>query len=457
MSSHESPSLRILSLEDSDLDAELITRELQRGGIDFVARRVQTGSEFEREIAGFQPEMILSDYLLPGFDGAQALALAKERCPDVPVIIISGAVGEETAVELLKNGATDFVLKDRLGRLVPAVQRALREVGQRDARRQAEAQLLALNQQLEHRVAERTRELGEKNALMEEDLDMARELQMAFLPHHFPTVPRGVEPAASAVKFCSIYHPTSSVSGDFFNVVRVSDTAVGIFICDVMGHGVRAALVTAMMRALEEQLGESADDPGVLLTEMNRALRGILRQLGTTLFTTACYLIVDVASARLTFANAGHPSPLLVRGAEREIEVIAAAGGAASEVEAIVATRFAGPALGLFEDVQYLTHELPVAAGDLVLVFTDGLFEAENAQTEAFGLERLRESIQRRTGLPLAQLMKDVFTEIKGFADGRAFVDDVCLVGMEIAWLDAHAMPAPARAATTAARKPQLI
>ena len=100
---------------------------------------------------------------------------------------------------------------------------------------------------------------------------MARELQMAFLPNHFPTLPRGADQAASAVKFCSIFHPTSSVSGDFFNVVRVSDTAVGVFICDVMGHGVRAALVTAMMRALEEQLGEMADDPGALLTEMNRA------------------------------------------------------------------------------------------------------------------------------------------------------------------------------------------
>jgi serine phosphatase RsbU (regulator of sigma subunit) len=432
MNTHITSGLRILALEDSDLDAELITRELKRGGIEFVSRRVQTGTDFEREIAEFQPEMILSDYLLPTFDGAQALALAKERCPDVPVIIISGAVGEETAVELLKNGATDFVLKDRLGRLVPAVLRALREVAQRNARRQAEADLRTLNEQLEHRVAQRTQELGEKNALMEADLDMARELQIAFLPHYFPTLPRGTEQAASAVKFHSIYHPTSSVSGDFFNVVRVSDNAVGIFICDVMGHGVRAALVTAMMRALEEQLVESAGDPGALLTEMNRALRGILRQLGTTLFTTACYLIVDVASARLTFANAGHPSPLLVRGAPREVEVIAASGGAASEVEAVIATRFAGPALGLFEDVQYLTHERLVAAGDLILVFTDGLFEVENANAEAFSMERLREAIRHRTGLPLAQLMQEVFTEIEDFAEGRAFADDVCLVGMEI-------------------------
>ena len=415
--------LRILSLEDSELDAELILRELRLGGIEFVSRRVQTRDDFEREIVTFQPDLILSDYKLPGFDGAQALAIAMERCPNVPCIIISGAVGEETAVELLKNGATDFVLKDRLTRLVPAVHRALREVAERTARQQAEADLRALNDELEQRVAERTRELCEKNAVMEEDLQMARELQMALLPNGYPTLPRGATQAASAVKFFTIYQPTSSVSGDFFNFVRVSDTAVGVLICDVMGHGVRAALVTAMMRALEEQLGETSGDPGALLTEINRALRGILRQSGTTLFTTACYLVADVATSRISFANAGHPSPLLVRGTPREVVPIAT-------------PQSTGPALGLFEDMQYQTHECTVAADDLILLFTDGLFEVENASDEAFSERRLRESVRQRAGMPPAQLVNDVFTEIERFAKGREFTDDVCLVGMEIAHLD---------------------
>ena len=446
MNTREPADLRILSVEDSVLDAELIARELRRGGIGFVSRRVQTRGDFEREIADFQPEIILSDYKMPAFDGAQALELAKRLCPDVPVIVISGAVGEETAVELLKNGVTDFVLKDRLGRLVPAVQRALREVAQRDARRMAEAALVALNQQLEQRVAERTHELGVKNTLMEQDLDMARELQLAFLPHHYPTLPRGAEPATSAVLFHSIYHPSNSVSGDFFNVVRVSDTAVGVFMCDVMGHGVRAALVTAMMRALEEQLAELAGDPGALLTEMNRSLRGILRQLGTTLFTTACYVIVDIATARLSFANAGHPSPLLVRhGVVREVESITPSRGAASEVGSIIATRFAGPALGLFEDVKYLTHERQVVTGDQILVFSDGLYEAENAAAESFGANRLHAAIRQSTGQPLPQLVQEVFAGIQHFAGGQAFGDDVCLVGLEIARLGAdHAQASSA-------------
>lgn len=432
MSTPQTSELRILLLEDSSLDAELTLRELKRGGLEFTAKHVQTGEAFQSAIAGFQPSLILSDYKLPTFDGSKALAMARKECPDVPVILISGAVGEETAVELLKNGATDFVLKDRLaGRLVPAVRRALREVEERQARRQAEADLRALNEQLEQRVAERTRELWAKNAIMEEDLDMARELQLAFLPQHFPSLPRGAAQGASAVKFCSIFLPNNSVSGDFFNVVRVSDTAVGVFICDVMGHGVRAALVTAMMRALEEQLAELSGDPGALLTEINHALRGILRQLGTTLFTTACYLIVDVGKGCITFANAGHPSPLLVHRANRE-------------VEPITTRREAGPALGLLEDVQYQTHELPVAAGDRILAFTDGLFEAENAEEEAFSSNRLRNSIQNRKDVPLDQLMQEVFTEVKSFAQDQEFTDDVCFIGMEITRLEVSKQKLPA-------------
>jgi sigma-B regulation protein RsbU (phosphoserine phosphatase) len=426
MNALEKTEIRILALEDSDIDSELIMHELRQGGIEFTATRVQTGADFERAIFEFKPELILADYRLPTFDGGQALAMAKERCPDVPVIVISGAVGEETAVELLKNGATDFVLKDRLGRLVPAVDRALWEVELRNARRKAEADLRTLNEQLEQRVADRTRELREKNALMEEDLQMARELQMTFLPNQFPTLPRGAAQAASAVKFSSIFHPTSSVSGDYYNVVRVSDTAVGIFICDVMGHGVRAALVTAIMRTLEEQLSDLAGDPGALLTKMNHALRGILGQLGATLFTTACYVVVDVATARLTFANAGHPSPLLLR-------------AATDEVVPITTPNASGPALGLFDDVQYHTQELPVEVGDSLLVFTDGLYKVENSCADAFGVESLREAIQQRAGLPLAKLMQDVFSEIETFAEDEAFPDDVCLVGMEIARLDIHA------------------
>ena len=108
-------------------------------------------------------------------------------------------------------------------------------------------------------------------------------------------------------------------------------------------------------------------------------------------------------------------------------------------MEPITARRVPGPALGLIDDVEYLTHELRVAAGDRILAFTDGLFEVENANAEPFSVARLRESIRSRAGLPLAELLQDVFDEVEHFAQGQEFSDDVCLIGMEISRLAASA------------------
>ncbi|MBV8885983.1 MAG: response regulator [Chroococcidiopsidaceae cyanobacterium CP_BM_RX_35] len=141
--------LHILLLEDNLLDAELIKSNLIEGGIDCELVRVSTRTDFETALATKSFELILADYALPNFDGLSALEQARTICPDVPFIFISGVLGEELAIEMLKSGALDYVLKQRLGRLVPSVQRALREIEERQARQRAEterAQLLAREQ-----------------------------------------------------------------------------------------------------------------------------------------------------------------------------------------------------------------------------------------------------------------------------------------------------------------------
>jgi len=142
-------TIRILQLEDSDFDAELEIRELRKGGVDFVWYRVQRRDEYEQALRSYQPDLILVDYKLPDFDGAQAIVMAKDICPDVPSIVVTGAVGEDTAVELFKKGATDFVLKDRMSsRLVGVVERAIEESVNRVARRRVEEQQAQLNVEL---------------------------------------------------------------------------------------------------------------------------------------------------------------------------------------------------------------------------------------------------------------------------------------------------------------------
>ncbi len=133
--------LRFLLLEDSVLDAELAQAMLTEGGINCKLIRVETDADFLNALETEVFDLILADYALPSFDGIAALEIARNRCPEVPFIFVSAALGEELAIEALKNGATDYVLKQRLGRLVPSVQRALREAKERRERQQAEESL----------------------------------------------------------------------------------------------------------------------------------------------------------------------------------------------------------------------------------------------------------------------------------------------------------------------------
>jgi diguanylate cyclase (GGDEF)-like protein/PAS domain S-box-containing protein len=133
--------IKVLMVEDRVEDAELLLREMRARGLSIVGRRVETAAEFTEALGSFAPDLILSDYTLPGFDGIDALEIAQAQRPDTPFIFVSGTIGEERAIQALKQGAVDYVLKDSRGRLVPAIERALREADDRDARRWAQREL----------------------------------------------------------------------------------------------------------------------------------------------------------------------------------------------------------------------------------------------------------------------------------------------------------------------------
>ena len=133
--------LRLLHLEDNPVDAELITTTLIEGGIPCQSQLVDTRQAFVAALKEGRMNLILADYSIPGFDGMTALTLARQHCPDVPFLFVSATIGEELAIDAMHQGATDYVLKQRLGRLVPSVQRALREIDNRVERKRAEEAL----------------------------------------------------------------------------------------------------------------------------------------------------------------------------------------------------------------------------------------------------------------------------------------------------------------------------
>lgn len=181
--------LRVLHLEDDELDHLLVVSQLERGGLpwEVVVHRADGEAEFKAALQAVQPHIVVSDYSLPGYDGLSAYEAARAYDTHLPFIIVTGAMGEEVAVETLRSGVTDYVLKQRLERLIPAMLRALSETAERVRREHAEAEVRGLNLTLRARLEEverLNRVAGEQRRQLEEtarQLEAALSAQKTFL------------------------------------------------------------------------------------------------------------------------------------------------------------------------------------------------------------------------------------------------------------------------------------
>ncbi len=163
-------ALRVLVVEDSEDDALLITREISRGGYEPVFEQVETAITMKDALAKGKWDIIISDYVMPGFSGLEALNLLNKSGLDLPFIIVSGNIGEDIAVEAMKDGAHDYILKGNLSRLVPAIERELREAETRRQRKMADDALQRAYEELEVKVKERTARLVDANEALKEEI-----------------------------------------------------------------------------------------------------------------------------------------------------------------------------------------------------------------------------------------------------------------------------------------------
>lgn len=267
----------------------------------------------------------------------------------------------------------------------------------------------------ERESASLAEQLRLRNKAYEEELRLAREIQQALLIGGLPSLPEAEW--AGRVRLGARYVPISGLAGDFHEVIQPGPGMAGLLICDVMGHGVRSALVVAMLRGLIEKERSRSSDPGEFLGGLNEGLHAILGRSEVTIFATAFYAVIDLEGGELRCANAGHPGAIAVK---------------ADCVEQIAHERGKkGPALGLVQGAGFPTVRMPLEVLRRLFLFTDGLLEAENVEGEAFMEQRLLEVLKESGGRPLEEALDRVLARVLKFSQRGHFDDDVCLLGAE--------------------------
>jgi sigma-B regulation protein RsbU (phosphoserine phosphatase) len=239
---------------------------------------------------------------------------------------------------------------------------------------------------------------------VQRELETARRIQAALLPRTVPTTP-GLEVAAR-------YVPMTAVAGDLYDFVRLGPSRLGILVADVSGHGVPAALVASMVKLAFTIQAEHGDDPARVLTSMNRLL---CHQVEST-FVTAIYAVVDTGNRAITVANAGHPSMLVGR-SDRTVRE----------------STERGLMLGLSPDASYANERLALAPGDRILLYTDGIPEAQSPAGEFLDVERIAEWVAATNGEDAARFAESMLRNLRQWRGTSGFDDDVTFVVARVA------------------------
>ncbi len=257
---------------------------------------------------------------------------------------------------------------------------------------------------LRHYTEELARSTAERERLVRE-LEIAHEIQQSFLPRSWPRVP-GIELAAMNL-------PARHVGGDFYDFIPLQGDRLGLLVADVSDKGVPAALFMALSRSLIRAY--SVDSPDVL-TALQRANAFIAMDNESMMFVTLFYAVLDPQTLHLTYINAGHNPPLLVGRDSRRLVLLKAK----------------GVALGVVEDLPLEEHQVRLRAGDVLVLYTDGVTEAMNPQREQFGEERLQRIVGENRDLSAEALMRMVNEQIARFSSGAPQSDDITLMVVKV-------------------------
>ena len=380
---------KILVVDDEPRNVRILQIHLNAQG--YTVYTAEDGVEALDVVERDAPDLILLDINMPKMDGFEVVKQirANKATEFIPIVMITALRDtRENRIKSIEAGADDFIEKPFDSLEVLARVRSLL------------------------RIKEYQDTLAKHNARLEEELQMARSIQEILIPQN------GVQ-ELSGFRIASRCCPEMAVGGDFFDVWEIVPNRLGVFISDVMGHGVSAAFVTVFIKTILAEFQELIEDnPGYLLEILNTRFNDLISSR-LFMFATAFCGIIDLGKEELVCANAGHSFPLLCDGHQQTCYAIG--------------DKNTGNGLGIWRESVYETVRYPFGPLSKIFLYTDGVYEAKSPQGVEFTVERLQKLVSECASQPAAKLIVSVSEAVDTFTANCPKDDDLTLLAIEAA------------------------
>ncbi len=380
---------KILVVDDEPRNVRILQIHLNAQG--YTVYTAEDGVEALDVVEKDAPDLILLDINMPKMDGFEVVKRirANKATEFIPIVMITALRDtRENRIKSIEAGADDFIEKPFDSLEVLARVRSLL------------------------RIKEYQDTLAKHNARLEEELQMARSIQEILIPQN------GVQ-ELSGFRIASRCCPEMAVGGDFFDVWEIVPNRLGVFISDVMGHGVSAAFVTVFIKTILAEFQELIEDnPGYLLEILNTRFNDLISSR-LFMFATAFCGIIDLGKEELVCANAGHSFPLLYDGHQQTCYAIG--------------DKNTGNGLGIWRESVYETVRYPFGPLSKIFLYTDGVYEAKSPQGVEFTIERLQKLVSECAAQPAAKLIVSVSEAVDTFTANCPKDDDLTLLAIEAA------------------------
>ena len=349
-----------------------------------------------------QADVIVTDVNLPGINGLEFIQKVHEINESIPIIIITAYNDIEIAISALKAGAFDFILKPfKNDQIALAVKRAYERYKLIKENINLVGELKLKNNELEKLYAQ----LQTRSVQIENELDIASNLQQCLFPISFPEI--------KGFSFYLKFKPVEKISGDFFDFIIHDGKHFSFIFADVSGHGVPAALYSAIVKTAISSIVTHEKSPSEIMNEMNQFL--IQTQKTMSYNYAAIFLAhINLDNHRIEYINAGLPAPIIIHNDGDAIRL-----------------GTTGPFVGIFDTSLYTTKSVKLLAGDKLLFFSDGAFECPDKVDRILGEKQFQQLIDEYRTLEINELIEFLFKRVQEFCGYDRFVDDVTMLGMK--------------------------